>query len=163
MRVNHAYGDYSGRRGENIGDSDFELLRLNVDLDYNGVIGRAEYRYYDDYGMMHTAWLGYASDDYGTFKAGIVRVPFGPGPYGVSSSWFFDQHYYVGLADDMDLGARWTKAFGDLTVDLGLLSSGRGALGRKQPRQRPIQLRPRKVEQRSRLGRERHRLRRKRF
>lgn len=118
MRANHAYGDYSGRRGENIGDSDFELLRLNVDLDYNGVIGRAEYRYYDDYSMMHTAWLGYASEGYGTLKAGIVRVPFGPGPWGVSSSWFFDQHYYVGLADDMDLGIRWTKPFGDLTVDL---------------------------------------------
>ena len=118
IRANHAYGDYDGRRGENIGDSDFELLRLNVDLDYNGVIGRAEYRYYDDYSMMHTAWLGYTSDGFGTLKAGIVRVPFGPGPWGVSNSWFFDQHYYVGLSDDMDLGARWTKAFGDLTVDL---------------------------------------------
>ena len=118
MRANHAYGDYDGRRGENIGDSDFELLRLNVDLEYNGVIGRAEYRYYDDYSMMHTAWLGYTSDGFGTLKAGIVRVPFGPGAWGVSNSWFFDQHYYVGLSDDMDLGARWTKAFGDLTVDL---------------------------------------------
>ena len=118
MRANHAYGDYSGRRGENIGDSGFELLRLNVDLDYGNVIGRAEYRYYDDYSMMHTAWLGYRSDGFGTLKAGIVRVPFGPGPYGVSNSWFFDQHYYVGLADDMDLGVRWTKPFGDLTVDL---------------------------------------------
>ena len=118
MRANHAYGDYSGRRGENIGDSGFELLRLNADLDYGNIIGRAEYRYYDKYSMMHTAWLGYRSDDYGTLKAGIVRVPFGPGPYGVSSSWFFDQHYYVGLADDMDLGVRWTKPFGDLTVDL---------------------------------------------
>lgn len=118
IRANHAYGDYDNRRGENIGDSDFELLRLNVDLDYNGVIGRAEYRYYDNYSMMHTAWLGYTSDGLGTLKAGIVRVPFGPGPWGVSNSWFFDQHYYVGLSDDMDLGARWTKAFGDLTVDL---------------------------------------------
>ena len=118
MRSNHVYGDYSGRRGENIGNSEFELLRLNVDLDYGNVIGRAEYRYYDKYSMMHTAWLGYRSDDYGTLKAGIVRVPFGPGPYGVSNSWFFDQHYYVGLADDMDLGVRWTKPFGDLTVDL---------------------------------------------
>ena len=118
MRANHAYGDYSGRRGENIGDSDFELLRLNADLDYGNIIGRVEYRYYDDYSMMHTAWLGYRSDNYGTLKAGIVRVPFGPGPYGVSSSWFFDQHFYVGLADDMDLGVRWTRPFGDLTVDL---------------------------------------------
>lgn len=118
MRANHVYGDYSDRRSENVGDSGFELLRLNVDLDYNGVIGRAEYRHYDDYSMMHTAWLGYTSDGFGTLKAGIVRVPFGPGPYGVSSSWFFDQHYYVGLADDMDLGVKWTKPFGDLTVDL---------------------------------------------
>lgn len=118
MRVNHAYGDYSGRRGENIGDSDFELLRLNADLDYNGIIGRVEYRYYDDSSMMHTAWLGYRSDSYGTLKAGIVRVPFGPGPWGISNSWFFDQHYYLGLADDMDLGVRWTKPFGNLTVDL---------------------------------------------
>ena len=118
MRANHSYGDYSGRRGENIGDSDFELLRLNADLDYGNIIGRVEYRYYDDYSMMHTAWLGYRSDGLGTLKAGIVRVPFGPGPYGVSNSWFFDQHYYVGLADDMDLGVVWTKPFGDLTVDL---------------------------------------------
>lgn len=118
MRANHVYGDYSGPRGENIGNPDLELLRLNVDLDYNGVIGRAEYRHYDDYSMMHTAWLGYTSDGFGTLKAGIVRVPFGPGPYGVSNSWFFDQHYYIGLADDMDLGVRWTKPFGGLTVDL---------------------------------------------
>ena len=118
MRANHAYGDYSDRRGDNIGDSGFELLRFNADLDYSNIIGRIEYRYYDDYSMMHTAWLGYRSDGFGTLKAGIVRVPFGPGPYGVSSSWFFDQHYYVGLADDMDLGVRWTKPFGDLTVDL---------------------------------------------
>ena len=120
MRVNHTYGDYSDsdRRSENIGDSGFELLRLNADLDYGNVIGRAEYRHYDNYSMMHTAWLGYKSNDYGTLKAGIVRVPFGPGPYGVSSSWFFDQHYYVGLTDDMDLGIRWMKPFGNLTVDL---------------------------------------------
>ena len=118
MRVNHAYGDYSGRRGENIGDSDFELLRLNADLDYGNIIGRVEYRYYDDYSMMHTAWLGYKSNDYGTLKAGIVRVPFGPGAWGISNSWFFDQHYYVGLADDMDLGVRWTRSFGNLAVDL---------------------------------------------
>ena len=118
--VNYVYGDYAGdhRRGNDIGDVDLEVFRLDADLNYNNVIGRVEYRYYDPYSMMHTAWLGYDSDSYGTIKAGIVRVPFGPGPYGVSTSWFFDQHFYVGLSDDMDLGVRWTKAFGDLTVDL---------------------------------------------
>ena len=109
--VNYVYGDYAGdsRRGSDIGDVDLEVFRLDADLDHDNVIGRVEYRYYDGYSMMHTAWLGYRSDQYGTVKAGIVRVPFGPGAYGVSSSWFFDQHYYVGLIDDMDLGVTWTK------------------------------------------------------
>ena len=124
LGVNYVYGDYRDnatrrptRRGDKVGDVDLELLRFHADLEYDNFIGRAEYRFYDTYAMMHTAWLGYRSDDYGTFKAGIVRVPFGPGPWGVSTSWFFDQHYYVGLADDMDFGVRWSKSFGDLTAD----------------------------------------------
>ncbi len=118
--INYAYGDYNSghRRNEDVGDVDLELFRLNADLDADGLIGRIEYRWYDNYSMMHTAWLGYESDSLGTVKAGIVRVPFGPGPYGVSTSWYFDQHYYVGLADDMDLGIRWTRSYGDLEVDL---------------------------------------------
>ncbi len=62
----------------------------------------------------HTAWLGYESEHYGMVKAGIVQVPFGPGSYGVSTSWFFAQHFYIRLSDDMDLGIRWTKSYGDL-------------------------------------------------
>ncbi|MXY14192.1 MAG: hypothetical protein F4Y53_00635, partial [Proteobacteria bacterium] len=120
MGINYAYGDYASgsRRNEDVGDVDLDIFRLNADLDSDGLIGRVEYRWYDTYSMMHTAWLGYESDHYGTVKAGIVRVPFGPGPYGVSTSWYFDQHFYIGLSDDMDLGIRWTKSYGDLAVDL---------------------------------------------
>ena len=32
MRANHAYGDYSDRRGDNIGDSGFELTHPNLSL-----------------------------------------------------------------------------------------------------------------------------------
>ena len=119
--VNYAYGSYDDpdRRGEGIGDVDLELFRLNADLDYQNFIGRIEYRWYDPYSMFHTAWLGYDWGDSSTLKAGIVRVPFGPTAYGVSSSWFFDQHYYVGLADDMDLGIAWSKTFDNLTLDAG--------------------------------------------
>ena len=129
MGVNWVYGDYRDnttrrptRRSDKIGDIDLEMFRFHADLDYGNIIGRAEYRFYDDgprpnYAMMHTAWLGYRSEDYGTFKAGIVRVPFGPGPWGISTSWLFDQHFYVGLSDDMDFGIRWTKSFDKLTVD----------------------------------------------
>ena len=120
LGINYAYGNYASghRRNEDLGDVDLDIFRLNADLDSDGWIGRVEYRWYDTYSMMHTAWLGYESDRYGTIKAGIVRVPFGPGPYGVSTSWFFDQHFYIGLSDDMDLGIRWTKSYGNLEVDL---------------------------------------------
>ncbi|MCY3724664.1 MAG: hypothetical protein OXG97_20815 [Candidatus Poribacteria bacterium] len=123
MRVNYAYGSYGDEdhphpRGEKIGDVDLEIFRLNADLDYKKLNGRLEYRWYDAYSMIHTAWLGYKLNNLGSVKAGIVRVPFGPTAYGVSTSWFFDQHFYVGLADDMDLGIRWTNSFDKLTLDL---------------------------------------------
>ena len=124
MRVNYVYGAYGDEdnphpRGEKIGDVDLEIFRLNADLDYNNIISRLEYRWYDGYSMIHTAWLGYKLGDSGTVKAGIVRVPFGPTAYGVSTSWFFDQHFYVGLADDMDLGITWNDTFDKLTLDVG--------------------------------------------
>ena len=124
LRVGYAYGSYGTeesphRRGENIGDADLEIFRLNADLNYDKISGRIEYRWYDNYSMFHTAWIGYNLGDLGTVKAGIVRVPFGPTAYGVSSSWFFDQHFYVGLADDMDTGIRWSDTFGKLALDVG--------------------------------------------
>ena len=124
MRVNYAYGSYGTeenphRRGEKIGDVDLEIFRLNADIKHDDISGRLEYRWYDGYSMIHTAWLGYNLGDLGTVKAGIVRAPFGPTAYGVSSSWFFDQHFYVGLADDMDLGITWSDTFGTLALDVG--------------------------------------------
>ncbi len=124
MRVNYAYGAYGDEenphpRGEKIGDVDLEIFRLNADLDSNNITGRLEYRWYDGYSMIHTGWLGYKLGDSGTVKAGVVRVPFGPTAYGISTSWFFDQHFYVGLADDMDLGITWSNTFDKLTLDVG--------------------------------------------
>ena len=127
MRINYIRGSYVNQgRGEKIGDVDIEIFRLNADLDYNNIIGRLEYRWYPryfgqshGYSMIHTAWLGYNLGDLGTLKAGVVRVPFGPTAYGASTSWFFDQHFYVGLADDMDLGIRWTDTLDKLTLDVG--------------------------------------------
>ena len=129
MRVNYAYGTYGSedsphRRGEKIGDVDLEIFRLNADIDYLNILGRLEYRWYDGYSMIHTAWLGYNLGDFGTLKTGIVRTPFGPTAYGVSTSWFFDQHFYVGLADDIDIGIRWTDTLDKLTLDVGYYLMG---------------------------------------
>ena len=122
--VNFIYGDYDDDpRGEGVGDVRLDVFRLNADLDHQNVIGRVEYRWYEGYSMFHTAWLGYDWGSSRTLKAGIVRVPFGPTAYGVSSSYFFDQHYYVGLVDDMDLGVRWSGAFDKLALDVGYFPS----------------------------------------
>ena len=129
--INYAYGTYDDNdRGEGIGGIDVDVFRLNADLVADNVTGRLEYRWqagggglYDTYSMIHTAWLGYDAGESGLFRAGIVRVPFGPTAYGVSSSYFFDQHWYVGLSDDMDLGIRWSTNFGNLTLDVGYYPS----------------------------------------
>jgi len=53
-------------------------------------------------------------------------VPFGPGAYGVSQSYFFDQHYYVGLSDDMDLGVKYSTTLNNWSLDLGYYFSDEG-------------------------------------
>ena len=118
MRVNYIYGDYekagdAPQRGGNGGNVELDTFRINASLDYHQWIGQLEYRWYDGYNFLHTGWLGYAFDETSQIEVGVTRVPFGPGPYGVSKSWFFDQHYYVGLADDMDLGIKYLTQLGN--------------------------------------------------
>jgi hypothetical protein len=134
-RVNYIYGDYvkSGEgpdRGNNGGDVALDTIRLNVGFKSGDLIGKLEYRWYDGYNFLHTGWVGYELDEESQVQVGLTRVPFGPGPYGVSQSWFFDQHYYVGLSDDMDLGIKYLTKKGNWDLALAYFASsesnGRG-------------------------------------
>jgi len=132
VRANYVKGDYTAPspnysgayRGATWGDVELDTVRINIDLEEGPYIGKFEYRWYDGYSFIHTAWLGYKFEEYGQIKAGITRVPFGPGAYGVSNSWFFDQHYYVGLSDDMDLGVKYSTSIENLTLDFAYFYSG---------------------------------------
>jgi len=132
MRANYAVGDYgddTGAPSRAFGDGgNFSLDTFRVNLDYTrgAFLGKLEYRFYDGSHFLHTGWLGYNLDDGGQVQLGVNRVPFGPGAYGVSQSWLFDQHYYVGLADDMDLGVKYTRPLGDWTFDAGYYFSDEG-------------------------------------
>lgn len=132
IRANYAWGDYGPKTGGpsraegDDGNMTLDTFRINLDYVNDQVIGKAEYRFYNGYHMLHTAWLGYNFADGGQVQVGVNRVPFGPGPYGVSQSWFFDQHYYVGLADDMDLGIKYTRPVGNWTIDLAYYYSDEG-------------------------------------
>lgn len=106
---------------------DLDMVRLDINYEKDSILGQFQYRWYPGYGstengtnysFIHTAWIGYAFDDSSQIQVGINRVPFGPGAWGVSQSWFFDQHYYVGLTDDMDLGVKFKSSFGDIKYDL---------------------------------------------
>lgn len=135
MRANYVLGTYPGRgngpsRGGNGGNFELETFRINMDLKYENLVGKLEYRWYNGYNFLHTGWLGWDFDDGSQLQVGQNRVPFGPGAYGVSQSWFFDQHYYLGLADDMDLGIKYITNIGDWSLDFAYYNraqwNGRG-------------------------------------
>jgi hypothetical protein len=140
IRANYYVGDYTsgGAQDLNRGDDgavSLDILRLNADYTRGDWKAKFEYRFYpgysnnnsDSYSMIHTAWLGYDFDNDDQVQVGINRVPFGPGAYGISQSWFFDQHYYVGLADDMDLGVKYSGIRGNLSFDLAYYYSSEGS------------------------------------
>ena len=125
MRVNWTLGDYetgaSGpSRGGHGGDFALDNFRINLDYTRDALFGKAEYRWYPGTNFFHTLELGYQPEETTKLRGGLTRVPFGVGAYGPSNSWFFDQHYYVGLSDDMDLGLVYTTHPGDWTLDLGV-------------------------------------------
>lgn len=132
IRANWVLGDYSGNggpsRGGHGGNFELDIFRINVDYaNAAGVIGKVEYRWHNGYNFLHTGWIGMQLSETASVQVGVNRVPFGPGAYGVSNSWFFDQHYYVGLADDMDLGIKYTTTLGNWTVDLAYYFSDEGS------------------------------------
>jgi len=128
MRVNYVLGSYPGggsgpSRGGHGGNFELDTFRINSSLNYEQFLGKLEYRWYNGYNFIHTGWLGYELEDGSQIQAGVLRNPFGPGPYGVSQSWFFDQHYYVGLADDSDLGIKYVTQRGNWDLDFAYFYS----------------------------------------
>ena len=131
IRANYAIGDYpetgaASRAGEDDGNFALDTFRVNLDYSNDDLIGKLEYRWYNGYNFLHTGWLGYNFSESSQLQVGVNRVPFGPGPYGVSQSWFFDQHYYLGLADDMDLGVKYSSQTGNLSYDIAYYYSDEG-------------------------------------
>ncbi len=133
MRANYTVGDYSASSGgsasrawEDDGNVNLDTLRINLDYNKGPYAAKVEYRWYNGYNFLHTAWLGYTFEDDSQVQVGVNRVPFGPGAYGVSQSWLFDQHYYVGLSDDMDLGVKYSTRNGNWAWDVAYYFADEG-------------------------------------
>lgn len=132
IRANYTVGDYApevdegpSRAEDDGGSFALDIFRVNLDYERGPWLAKVEYRFYpgygsnnhDSYNMLHTGWIGYNFADDSQVQVGVNRVPFGPGAWGISQSWMFDQHYYLGLADDMDLGIKYSKSIDNLALD----------------------------------------------
>jgi hypothetical protein len=123
------YGDTNPNTEYEAGDDGtvtLDVFRINMDYVRGPWSAKFEYRFYENYHFLHTGWIGYDFEDAGSVQVGVNRVPFGPGAYGVSQSWFFDQHYYVGLSDDMDFGVKYSDQVGNLSYDLAFYFADEG-------------------------------------
>lgn len=137
IRANYTLGDYGGETGgpsfdsDDSGDIALDTFRINADYTNGSFVAKFEYRFYSggggySYNMLHTGWAGYNFDNGDQVQVGVNRVPFGPGAYGISQSWFFDQHFYLGLSDDMDLGVKYSGTRDNLSFDFAYYYSDEG-------------------------------------
>ena len=111
VRFNYFVKNWEGQQGNRskYGDMAFDLFRINVTGELEGIILNAEYRFYsDDFGgaMPHSAWAGYNFNEHHMVQLGLHQVPFGNQTYN-SDNWFFNIPYYLGLEDDYDLGIKY--------------------------------------------------------
>ena len=86
----------------------FDTFRIGANGSYGGLIFDVEYAVYpESFGglYIHHGWVGYEFSDARQIQVGVSQVPFGIQPY-ASSSWFFNNTYYVGLEDDYDAGIK---------------------------------------------------------
>ncbi len=86
----------------------FDTFRIGASGSYGSLIFDAEWAFYpESFGgnYIHHGWVGYEFSDARQIQVGVSQVPFGIQPY-ASSSWFFNNTYYVGLEDDYDAGIK---------------------------------------------------------
>lgn len=137
IRAQYVIGDYGAKTGQpsrawkDYGRFEFDTFFLGLSYKLDAFSAYVQYRFQGGYQFFKFAYLAYEIADAGKVSAGIVNVPFGATDAGVALSFFFDMNYYVGLADDKDLGVLWEGKAGALSYDVGYyLSSefaGRGS------------------------------------
>ena len=115
-----SFQSFEDKADRKLGDGGFtfDTFRINASGSYGGLIFDAEYAIYpESFGglFIHHGWVGYEFSDAFQTQVGVSQVPFGIQPY-ASSSWFFNNTYYVGLEDDYDAGIKFMYQTGPWDV-----------------------------------------------
>lgn len=106
LRLNYSYRNYDQQNMDRLGDFEFELFRLNADIDYKDIFFSVEYRWYGNFNAIHHGYFGYHLTDRSSIQIGVHQVPFGILPYASNSFWF-NATYYLGFEDDYDTGIKF--------------------------------------------------------
>lgn len=111
LRFNLVHRDFVDASDGKRGESGLDVFRLNVDGQSDNILISAEYRFYSYMNTIHHGWVGYEFGDQSQLHFGIHQVPFGLLPFAAHNSWF-GVPYYVGLADDYDMGVKYLRQDG---------------------------------------------------
>ncbi|WP_111642156.1 porin family protein [Marinimicrobium alkaliphilum] len=117
LRYNFIHRDFVNASESKYGESGFDVFRLNVDGEVDGIIISAEYRFYSYMHTLKHGWLGYEFEDGSLVQFGVNQVPFGLLPYAAHNAWF-GVPYYLGFADDYDMGIKYQREDGPWSLHL---------------------------------------------
>ncbi|NII11783.1 porin [Oleiagrimonas sp. C23AA] len=122
MRFQYSYEDYNKGNERRVGDTDFDIFRLNFSGKVDNIELKAEWRWFQYMSAIKYAWLGYDFDDHQQLQLGITRIPFGNQPYN-SHNYFFSSNYYLGLEDTYHAGAEYVYKGGPWNVQLAFFKN----------------------------------------
>ena len=123
LRFNYRNTSYNESQKAKGGDATFDIFRLDVNGSYNNLLVSAQYRWYPYMDVIHHGWVGYNFSKDLQGQLGITQVPFGLLPY-ASHNWWFGVPYYLGLADDYDMGLKFKYTPGPLDLQLAFFKNG---------------------------------------
>ena len=118
LRFNLVHRDFVDASDSKYGESGLDVFRLNIDGSSDDILISAEYRFYAYMHVLKHGWIGYQFADGSQLQFGINQIPFGLLPYAAHNSWF-GVPYYVGLADNYDMGIKYQRSDGPWQWHLG--------------------------------------------
>jgi len=123
LRFNYVYKDWDSQGRDHGGDIEFGIFRLDVNGSISEVLISGQYRWYSYMDVIHHGWVGYDFTDSLQVQLGVTQVPFGLLPY-ASHNWWFGIPFYVGLADDYDMGLKAIWDSGPLDFQMAFFKNG---------------------------------------